>query len=214
MHKSYGISCGKKVRFTRDLESGERHLIFLDGTPKPIPEHGMAFIPADTFEDDGPFLRLVDKIALGTMFWLWGDAIQGLKGVIDLRTRLWNKPERSKVIELNEDESHLSLTEGEASSGIVARDALDNRPHHSICIFRDAEIVFVLANLFGELESMDFMVDRDLASNLDNEGGEVVIAKTTENSVTRLSLDSYLRYKSESLGKTVSMRCDVPFGRD
>jgi hypothetical protein len=212
--KHYGVSCGRKVRFYRDLENGERHLVFLDGAPSSIPEHGVAIIPDDTFEDDGPFLRLVNKIALGTMFWLWGDAIQGHKGIVDLRTRMWNRPEESKVIRLNEDESHLALTDRDGSSERVSRDAMDNRPHHSICIFRDGDIVFSLVNLFGELESMDFLVDPELAGHLKKEDGEVVIARTTENSVVRLSLDDYMKYKTAILGRPVSMRCEVPFGRD
>lgn len=214
MYKNYGVSCGRKVRFMRDLESGERHLVFLDGTPKTIPEHGVAWTPANTYEDDEPFLRLVNKIVLGTMFWLWGDVVRESRGIRNLQTRLWKEAERSGTIELHEDESHLSFVDEDPPFGRIAQDALDNKPDHTICIFRQDEFIFGLVNLFGELESMDFIVDQELAGNLDNGDAEVMILKTTENSVTRMDLDEYIEYKSKSLGKRLSMRCEVPFDRE
>jgi hypothetical protein len=114
-------------------------------------------------------------------------------------------------------ERHLAIKfEGDAGSEALNKnghDALDNRPHHSICIFREENIIFCLVNFFGELESMDFVIDDALARKISDNDGVVLIAKTTENSLVKMSLEEYQAYKSKVFGRPLSFACEVPFSK-
>jgi hypothetical protein len=215
-HKGYGLSGGRKVKMMRNMETGELELVFLDNLGPP--QTRQAIIPAEN--DRVPpdcFLKLVNKVTIGTMVWLWGDEVAETKGVEELRGRMWNPINPDTLLTLSESERHLAIklesdADGE-NSNVIGQDALDNRPNHSICIFREENIVFSLVNFFGELESMDWVIDDALAARIPDNDGIVLIAKTTENSIIRMSLDEYQAYMSRMLGKPLSFACEVPFSR-
>jgi hypothetical protein len=136
-------------------------------------------------------VRLFDKILLGSGQWLWGERFSRSTHSIELRDHLQNGIDYDKVLEIPPDEKHLALKDDMGKEV----DALDNTPHATISIFEDEGDLWGLVNMLGGCESLVLLGKLDPSIDLGINKGVVVIAKSTENVVLKMSWDEYERYK-------------------
>jgi len=199
------------------METGDLELQYLDALGPPAPNLRQAIIPSSQSEIPGSVFRLFNKIVLGTMIWLWGDEVGLTRGADRLRGDMWNGTSQYHLATLDSSERHMTITVGDSANKKLSSesdaDALDTRPNHTICIFRDQDIVFSLVNLFGELESMVFVVDDSIADKVDEENPIVLIIKTTDNSVVKMTFAEYAEYKDRLTGDSVVFKTTIPVSR-
>lgn len=136
-------------------------------------------------------VHLVHKILLGSGQWLWGERFSRSAYSTTLRDLLWNPIDFDKIIDVPSDEKHLTLKD----DGGKEIDALDNTPHATIGIFEDDGHVLGLVNMLGGFESLVHLGKLDPSIDLGINRGVVVLAKSTENAVLKMSWDEYERYK-------------------
>jgi hypothetical protein len=136
-------------------------------------------------------VRLVDKILLGSGQWLWGERFSRSAYATELRDRLQKGIGHHKVLDVPSDEKHLALKDDVGKEV----DALDNTPHATISIFKDEGHLWGLVNMLGGFESLVLLGKLDPSIDLGINRGVVVIAKSTENAVLKMSWDEYEQYK-------------------
>jgi len=96
-----------------------------------------------------------------------------------------------KILKMDISEKHLELPDE------PGKDALDNKPHHSVLIGELENIVVGLVNFFGSCESMTSIGSYDdKFRNWIGDSGIVVISKTTKNEVLKMTYEDYERFKS------------------
>jgi len=183
-------------------ETHEKEFTFLTDKKPPL-TRGKTYtmiIPSFATEDDEKEqmsqIALVNKIVLGTCAWLWGDEFILTEQASELRRRM-REVKIENVLEMDSSDKHLELPDGPEG------DALDNKPHHSILIgIMDNEgmenKLVGLVNLFGEFESMTIFGDSDHKFKrwLGN-SGVVVIPKTTQNQVLKMTWEEYIKFKQK-----------------
>jgi hypothetical protein len=136
-------------------------------------------------------VRLVAKILLGTSQWLWGERFSRSAYATELRYRLQNGIDYDKVLDLPSDKKHIAMKDDVGKEV----DALDNTPHATISIFEGKGHLWGLVNILGGFESLVHLGKLDPSIDLSIKRGVVVIAKSTENAVLKMSWDEYERYK-------------------
>jgi hypothetical protein len=146
----------------------------------------------DSEEDEVSLVSLACKIVLGTCVWLWGDDFSNTKHASNLRNIMRNV-KVEKILKINSSEKHLELPDQ------LGKDALDNKPHHSILIGKLENIVVGLVNLFGSFESMTTIGSYDdKFRNWIGDSGVVVISKTITNEVLKMTWEEYESFKSNT----------------
>lgn len=198
LQKGVGMSCQAPIKMYFNNKTRRKELFFLSPPKREIKEGEtyQMLIPVsateDTEKDVNSLLALVNKIVIGTCAWLWGDKFSKTKQAADLRKRI-RKVNPDEILEMESSEKHLVLSKD------TEKDALDNRPHHSILIGRMENLVVGLINIFGSYESMTVIGKYD-----DNfrdwigESGIIVISKTNVNQVLRLTWQEYESLKSDT----------------
>ena len=198
LQKSVGLSCRAAAKMYYNGKTHKRELVFLSPPKKELLERGSfsLIVPVsgmeDSEKDEISLLSLVDKIVLGTCAWLWGDDFSNTRQASDLRKRM-RDVKIDDVLEMDSSEKHLELSDN------PGKDALDNRPHHSVLIGKFENIVVGLINLFGSFESMTTIGNYDdKFRNWLGETGFVIISKTTTNEVLKMTWEEYERFKSNT----------------
>jgi hypothetical protein len=198
LQKEVGMSCQAPIKMYYNNKTHRKELVFLSPPKREFKEGEtyQMFIPVsateDTEEDMISLAVLANKIVMGTCVWLWGDNFSRTKQAADLRKRI-RKVNPDEILEMESSEKHLVLSKD------TEKDALDNRPHHSILIGRLGNLVVGLINIFGSYESMTVVGKYD-----DNfrdwigESGVIVISKTTVNEVLRMTWQEYESFKSDT----------------
>lgn len=142
--------------------------------------------------------HLVHKILLGTGHWLWGERFSRSAYSTRIRDLLWNRVDFDEIIDIPSDEKHLTLKDDLGKEV----DALDNTPHATITICEYDGDLWGLVNILGGFESLVHFGKLDPSIDLGINRGIVVIAKSTENEVLKMSWDEYERYKDAASGNT------------
>jgi hypothetical protein len=213
LHRRIGFSGRMPVRVFYGIKENTFCLDFMGNLPQDMTirefkkqlSHGQAIIPVDydTEEDTVSLTSLINKIILGTCFWLWGEKFAGSRYGEFLRKRMWeNKMEDIQELKPSDHHATLIFEENEVDVDIeeIEIDAFDNTPHNTIYIFAHDNTLLGLVNLFGELESLIRIGEVDSAIKLGiDQGGTIVIASTTKNQVFKMSLDEYMRLKPKKL---------------
>ena len=203
-HRDIGFSYGMPVEFGYDLKDKSRTINYKGvfpgfSLPKDFSEIKSAIIPVENVSDKEKLslMSLTNKIILGTCMWLWGKDRLSEKTFDSIRRRLWN-PNLDHLEELDSNAKHASIVDDKKPpEKQIEKDALDNKPNHTIGIFYEQGALYGIINLFGTLESsslIDF-VDRPPM----NENGIVVISYISENKVHKMNLKEYLHYKELEL---------------
>jgi len=136
-------------------------------------------------------VRLVDKILLGSGQWLWGERFSRSAYATEPRDILQNGIDYDKVLDVPSDEKHVALKDDVGKEA----DAFDNTPHTTISIFEGEGHLWGLVNMLGGFESLVLLGKLDPSIDLGINRGVVVIAKSTENAVLKMSWDEYEQYK-------------------
>ncbi len=181
-------------------ETHEKEFVFLTNKEPPLTQ-GKTYtmiIPSFATEDDEKEkisqIALVNKIVLGTCAWLWGDEFIKTEQASEL-TRRMREVKIENVLEMESSDKHLELPDNPEV------DALDNEPHHSILIGimdnKGMENKLAgLVNIFGEFESMTIFGDiNDKFRKWLGSSGVVVISKTTQNQVMKMTWEEYSKLK-------------------
>lgn len=202
LQKEVGMGFNAPVKMYYNPKKKEKLLSILSPPLSPLNEDFVkrkSFItitPTSAFEENEDdtiaLVSLTNKIILGTCAWLWGDKFSKSRHANTLRDRMWNI-NIDKVFEMKSSDKHLELPSK------PDKDAMDNKPHHSILIGKLDNIVVGLLNLFGSYESSTVI------GNIDNNfkkwlkyAGVVVISKTTENEILKMTWKDYENFKSKS----------------
>lgn len=199
LQKEVGFGFNAPLKMYYDVEKEETILTLLShplsALNKDLSEYSSFIVPVSAFEDDEEDIvalgSLAHKIVVGTCAWLWGDKFSKSKQAEGLRDTMWNN-KINNITELDSNEKHLEL---DSQPG---KDALDNKPDHTILVGKEEDKVLGLVNLFGCCESLILIgdMDRKFDSWLKSEG-VVVIVKTTKNEVLEMNWDEYLECKTE-----------------
>lgn len=213
LHRGVGQSFGMPVKMFYNPEDNSIAFDFLgktkegdlEGLLKSLNEksgsRGQAIIPIDedTDSDIEATLSLVNKIVLGVCHWLWGEKFSKSKYGDHLRESM-NKTDLEHVLKIEPSDRHFTLkTKDEKNNYSIEKDALDNTPHHTICIFAQDNYMAGLVNLFGKYESLTLIGKMDKKLDfLKTQEGIVIIAKITENKVNKMDLNGYKKFKLES----------------
>lgn len=201
LQKSVGLSCCAPIKMYYNNKKHQRELVFLSPPKKELIEGGTfnmivpAFATEDSEKDRISQVALANKIVLGTCVWLWGDDFSMTRQASDLRNRM-KAVKIQEILEMDSSDKHLELPEHHGD------DALDNRPHHSVLIGRMEnknmkDKVVGLINIFGSFESLTVIGDYDNKfRNWIGDSGIVIISKTTQNQVLKMTWEEYEKFKS------------------
>lgn len=200
LQKSVGLAGRSPVKRYYNSKTHQTELQFLTPPSKELlqvmREKGAfcMFAPAeeDSEKDETSLVSLASKIVLGTCVWLWGDDFSDTKHASNLRNSMRNmKPDM--ILKIDSSEKHVELSDN------PGEDALDNQPHHSILIGKLESFVVGLVNLFGSYESMISIGSYDdKFRNWIGDSGIVVISKTTQNEVLKMTWEEYESFKSNA----------------
>lgn len=222
LHDKVGFSMGKKVKMYHDMKkNGMGSIAFLNGLPSETLEVGKEYcliIPDEepTAYEKAAWISLTNKIILGTCCWLWGNNFSLSKIGSALRKSIW-KNSFDSIIELRENQKHAewSIVEGNhhISQDELEKDALDNYPHHTINISKDKKNIDIfsgIVNLFGGggFEcGYHLGIEKDSFNEIEDEeeGIIIIIAKTTENTVLKMTIFEYERFKNQQIKSALSM---------
>lgn len=196
LQRAVGLSCQAPTMMYYNSKTHEKELVFLSPPKRELKEGETyrMFVPVfateDSKEDAIPLSALTNKIVLGTCVWLWGDDFSKTRQACDLRNRM-RAVNADNILEMDSSEKHLELPN---ESG---KDALDNRPHHSVLIGKLGNLVVGLINIFGSYESMTVIGNYDdKFRNWIGDSGVVVISKTTTNEALKMTWEDYESFKS------------------
>ena len=201
LQKSVFLAGRSPVKIYYNSKARKRGLYFLsppsEELTKLIHEKGTFYMlgppdfgAQDSEKDETSLVSLASKIILGTCVWLWGDDFSNTNHASNLRNRM-RKVKVDKILKMDSSEKHLELPDE------PGKDALDNKPHHSVLIGKLENIVVGLVNLFGSFESMTSIGDYDdKFRNWIGDSGIVVISKTTKNEVLKMTYEDYESFKS------------------
>lgn len=187
------------AKFFYDVKKRSKNILVITQpgglTPKQLRQRkeGQIIMPVSVDDEraNQAQIRLSDKILLGTGQWLWGERFSRSTYSTELRDHLQNGIDYDKVLDIPEDEKHLALKDDDGKEV----DALDNTPHTTISIFEGEGHLWGLVNILGGYESLVLLGKLDPSIDLGINRGVVVIAKSTENAVLKMSWDEYERYK-------------------
>lgn len=200
LQKSVGLAGRSPVKMYYNCKTREKEMLFLRPPSKElmalIREKGEFYMlgppEEDSEEDQISLVSLASKIVLGTCVWLWGDDFSNTNHALDLRNTM-KDVKVDKILEMDSSEKHLELSDN------PGKDALDNQPHHSVLIGKLDNFVVGLVNLFGSYESMISIGSYDdKFRNWIGDSGIVVISKTTQNEVLKMTWEEYESYKSKA----------------
>lgn len=196
LQKSVGLACWSPVKMYYNSKTQKKELVFLTPPKEELIEKGEFYmvVPVsateNSEEDDISLVSLASKIVLGTCVWLWGDDFSITEQASNLRSRM-RDVKVDKILKMDSSEKHLKLSD---NSG---KDALDNQPHHSVLIGKFENVVVGLVNLFGSFESMITIGQYDEKfRNWIGDSGVVLIIRTTQNQIMKMTWEEYERFKS------------------
>ncbi len=200
LQKSVGLAGRSPVKMYYNSKTREKEMLFLTLPSKElmalIHEKGTFYMlgppEEDSEEDQISLVSLASKIVLGTCVWLWGDDFSNTNHALDLRNAMRDM-KVDKILKMDSSEKHLELSD---NSG---KDALDNKPHHSVLIGKFDNFVVGLVNLFGSYESMISVGSYDdKFRGWIGDSGIVVISKTTQNEVLKMTWEEYESHISKA----------------
>ena len=206
VYKTVGVSFRRPIKMYYDLRRKGQKVVKINMnyprgmTLEEIKERksGVMIFPAEeeTEKEKIAVARLANKIILGTCVWIWKDKFSRSKYADFLRKEMWSKTFDS-ILELPANATHLNPDWGKEENQ-KNKDALENVPHATIGIFELEDHLIGLVNLLGGYESMILIGNTDSSINLDikNEG-VIIIAKSTENAVMKMTWEQYREYKSK-----------------
>lgn len=196
LQKSVGLALRAPTKMYYNSKTHQRELVFLSPPKKELIEGKTfamlvpAFAEEDNEKDKISQVALAAKIVLGTCVWLWGDDFSMTRQASDLRNNM-RCVKIKDILDMDSSDKHLELPNNPGN------DALDNRPHHSVLIGKMENKVVGLINIFGSFESLTGIGNYD--DNFRNwigDSGIIVISKTTQNQVLKMTWEEYERWKT------------------
>ena len=198
LQKTVGLSCLAPIRRYYNSKTRRKELVFLSPPKKKLIEGETytmiipAFAEEDNEEDKISQVALANKIILGTCVWLWGDNFSKSGHALNLRNKM-RAVKIDDILEMDSSEKHLEL------SNNPEQEALDNRPHHTIAIGRIKNMVAGVVNIFGIFESLTVIGEYDdKFRNWIGDSGVVLILKTTQNQVLKMTWEEYEDFKGDT----------------